>query len=342
MPAASSQKAKKGLPKGKVKEALDSNLGRQARQLREKQLEDEEMLFEEQSDEAEECTDTRDSDLDEEGDLSSANFSTPKGQPANTLHNKTKSNAGVTSTPTNVTRQNTRKQSIKDTFPSLTPGPAKAARRSQQPMISDSFQAMQHEGNLLGLLKAQAEEIRELKELLYAQGEELIELKNMIKSMAKDVSSTKDTSKKAESMASHLASLHSSNRQAPSEVSSSIIPPPFTSKSVAKGPQIALDLSQCEPESIQKPFAKIRQLFHTSITSSQGTEGIKIKGMNKDAKREHRYFVFFNTPEDEAKAQVHNKWVSAHFPQARMQSPISFPVKVNRARANAILDVNTG
>ena len=49
-----------------------------------------------------------------------------------------------------------------------------------------------------------------------------------------------------------------------------------------------------------------------------------------------------NTPEDEAKAQVHNKWVSTHFPQARMQSSISFPVKVNRVRANAILDANNG
>ena len=80
-------------------------------------------------------------------------------------------------------------------------------------------------------------------------------------------------------------------------------------KSVAMRPQIVLDLSQCEPESIQKPFAKIWQLFHASITSSQGTEGIKIKGMNKDAKREHRSFVFFNTPEDEAKARIHNKWI---------------------------------
>lgn len=84
MPAASSQKAKKGLPKGKVKESLESDLGRQARELREKQLEDGEKLFEEQSEEAEEWTDIRDSDLDgEEQDLSSANFSTPKGQSAN-------------------------------------------------------------------------------------------------------------------------------------------------------------------------------------------------------------------------------------------------------------------
>ena len=164
----------------------------------------------------------------------------------------------------------------------------------------------------------------------------------MIKGIAKDVSCTKDTSKKAESMASHLASLHSSNRQAKLETISNTIPPPSPPKSVAKSSQIILDLSQCKPKSIQKPFAEIRQLFHTSITDSPGTEGIKIKKMNKDAKREHRYFVFFNTPKDETKARVHNKWVSTYFPEAKIQSPISFPIKVNCAWATAILDANTG
>ncbi len=64
--------------------------------------------------------------------------------------------------------------------------------------------------------------------------------------------------------------------------------------------------------------------------------------MNKDAKREHRYLVFFHTPEDEAKARIHSKWITSHFPQAKIQAPISFPIKVNRARANAVLDANTG
>lgn len=100
-------------------------------------------------------------------------------------------------------------------------------------------------------------------------------------------------------MASHLALLHLSHHQASPVTVSNTTPMSFPPKSVAKGPQIVLDLSQCRPESIQKPFAKIRQLFHTSITGNPGIEGINIKGMNKDAKREYRYFVFFNTPEDE-------------------------------------------
>lgn len=56
-------------------------------------------------------------------------------------------------------------------------------------------------------------------------------------------------------MASHLASLKSLNCQAPSEANSNTIPPLSTLKSVVVGFQIALDLSSCEPEFIQKPFA---------------------------------------------------------------------------------------
>lgn len=61
------------------KESLDSNPSRQTRELREKQLEDEEKLFEEQSMKADESMDIRGSDLEEDEGLSSDNFSTPKG-----------------------------------------------------------------------------------------------------------------------------------------------------------------------------------------------------------------------------------------------------------------------
>lgn len=94
----------------------------------------------------------------------------------------------------------------------------------QQPIISNSFYARQHEGKLLGLLKAQGEEIKELEELLSSQVKELADLKSTIKGMAKNILSTKDSSKKAESMLSHLALLHSSNRQTAPETNPNIAP----------------------------------------------------------------------------------------------------------------------
>ncbi len=163
----------------------------------------------------------------------------------------------------------------------------------QQPTISDSFYTRQHEGKLLGLLEAQGEEIKELKELLNFQAKKIADLKSMIKSMAKDVLSTKDTSKKTESIASHLALLHSSTRQSASESNPNIERISSIPKSVASGPQIAPDLSQCEPKSIQKLFAEIGHIFYWFISGSQGTEGIELKSMNKDAKKSIATLYFF-------------------------------------------------
>ena len=64
--------------------------------------------------------------------------------------------------------------------------------------------------------------------------------------------------------------------------------------------------------------------------------------MNKDARRDHHYHVIFQTKEEETLARVHDQWIKLHFPQVRMQLPISYPVKVNRARATAFLDPISG
>ncbi len=85
-----------------MKESLDSNASKQTLELREKQLEDEKRLFEEQSVKAGESTDIRSSDLEEEEGLSFDNFSTPKGHFAN-IRSKAKSNVEVTNSPTNPT-----------------------------------------------------------------------------------------------------------------------------------------------------------------------------------------------------------------------------------------------
>ncbi len=102
MPATSSQRAKKDSPKSKMKESLDSNASKQTQELREKQLEDEEKLFEEQILEAGESTDICGSDLEEDKGLASDNFSTPKGRFANTCR-RAKSDVKVTNSPTNPT-----------------------------------------------------------------------------------------------------------------------------------------------------------------------------------------------------------------------------------------------
>lgn len=64
--------------------------------------------------------------------------------------------------------------------------------------------------------------------------------------------------------------------------------------------------------------------------------------MNKNAKRENQYFIFFHILENETKTQASNKWVTIYFPQARMKSLVSILVKINLAQSDAISDANTG
>lgn len=174
-----------------MKEGFNLNVSRHARESTEKQLEDEERLFEEQSLEAQESSGFRSSDLEEEN-LSSDTFNTPKV----ITYSKAKNGVEVTNSPTNLERQNTKKRSVEDTFPSPTPGPTKTARRLQQPSMGDSFYTKPYKAKLVGLLEAQGEEIKELKKLVYSQVKELMELKSIIKGMAKDFLSTKVISKK--------------------------------------------------------------------------------------------------------------------------------------------------
>lgn len=111
MPGTSSQRAKKGLAKSKMGESLDSNTSKQTRELKEKQLEDEERLFEKQSMEAGESTDIHGSNLEKDKGLSFDNFSTPKGRFVNT-RSKAKTGVEVANSPTNLTRRNTKKRSV--------------------------------------------------------------------------------------------------------------------------------------------------------------------------------------------------------------------------------------
>lgn len=85
-----------------MKKPLKFYLDKQTHNSREKQLENEELLFENQCKEVKEGVNGQESKFDRERELFIVDFSTPKGQPANSLCNKTKSNAGVANTPINT------------------------------------------------------------------------------------------------------------------------------------------------------------------------------------------------------------------------------------------------
>lgn len=69
---------------------------------------------------------------------------------------------------------------------------------------------------------------------------------------------------------------------------------------------------------------------------------VVLKGMNKDAKKDHRYVFFFHTDGDKKVACIHTgQWLSITFPQAFIYSSTIYRVKVNNMRADAIIDPTT-
>lgn len=64
--------------------------------------------------------------------------------------------------------------------------------------------------------------------------------------------------------------------------------------------------------------------------------------MNKDKKKEHRFFLFFYSNKDEKKARIYvGNWLSTAFLQGSIQSSITHKVKMNNVRADAIIDITT-
>lgn len=64
--------------------------------------------------------------------------------------------------------------------------------------------------------------------------------------------------------------------------------------------------------------------------------------MNKGGKKEQRFFLFFHTEENKKKARIHaGNWLSTTFPQGNIQLSVTFKVKVNNVRADAVIDLVT-
>lgn len=178
------------------------------------------------------------------------------------------------------------------------------------------------------------------------QNQEIAELKELVKkSMAvEEVMPGGVQPKGKETMASRLASsllnpAPSANKSSSVTNSKPRVAPPVNTKS---GPHITLDISGCDISIKERGFAEIRKHFQSCLQSHEETKTVIMKGMNKDAKKDHRYFLFFHTEEDEKAVRIHTgKWLLSAFPRAFIQTAITYRVKVNNVRADAIVDLMT-
>ncbi|MCJ1347900.1 hypothetical protein MMC31_006130 [Peltigera leucophlebia] len=96
------------------------------------------------------------------------------------------------------------------------------------------------------------------------------------------------------------------------------------------GPSIVIDLSACDVQVKERTFLELRSHIEKSFLRFNETQYVVLKGMNKDGKKEHRFFLFFHTEDDEKKARIHGgNWLSTAFPRGNIQSSATYKVKVN-------------
>ena len=317
---------KKASSKGKTKSLSEPNLEKHLNAIAERHLQGEEALFQSSATDTGNITDVQESINDADEDSSVLELATPK---ASAKRASSKAKAIPAHQPVQAaSKAPSRKRTVDQTLFSPTPISNKA-RRPQPSEYESTSQHSQQLSALMTLIGTQNQEISGLKDMVEAQSKEISDIKKLLKKLSANTSAGPAISATTESMASHLGSLHASKATSPSP--DNIGHAQNTPKPMRNGPHIALDLSQCKSENLQLSFSQIRAFFQTSIESNPGTKNIKIVGMNKDARREHHYYVIFQTKEEETLARVHDQWVRLHFPQARMQLPTSYPIKVNRA-----------
>ena len=162
--------------------------------------------------------------------------------------------------------------------------------------------------------------------------------------------------KKMETMASRLTALAAThpgsgsttrNDLSSSQASQSICPrnegidgpgKAGPQKRSAGGPHLIVDFDKCESAQKELSCLEIRNSLQASLKAQAFTADVTLKGLNKDARKDHQYLVFFESSEDARKARIHDSWVTIQYPHARLFTGTTYPVKVHRVRISAVVN----
>lgn len=191
--------------------------------------------------------------------------------------------------------------------------------------------------------------MREILDMLYTlsatvekQNQEIAELKKFIKkSIVVEETTLVIQPKEKETMAFQLVALllklaPMTNKSLLSTSSKPCVAALVNNRS---RPHVIVDISGCNISIKKRGFAKIRKHIQSSLQSHKQTKAVVIKGMNKNAKKNHCYFLFLSTKRDKKAVQYHiEKWLLSAFPQAFIQMATTYWVKVNNVRKDAIVD----
>ncbi len=92
----------------------------------------------------------------------------------------------------------------------------------------------------------------------------------------------------------------------------------------------------------ERMSAEIRNHVQSSIKTENKTQWIVVQEINKEAKSDHRYFLFLSSQEDKIKMRVNtNSWLSISFPNAFLKWSLTYKVKINNMLADSVINDQT-
>ena len=236
---------KKAPSKDKSKVSSEPSLEKHLSAAAVRQLQEEEALFQGHASDTEDGADALDSVDDVNEESSASEFTTPKA-PARHASSKTKAfpaHQPAQATPKVLSRKRTVDQSVL----SPTPIPSKT-RRSHPPEQPTTSQHPQELSALISLVNNQSQEILSLKEMVMTQSKEISDIKKLVKKLSINSNKISDPLSITESMASHLRAVHAAKTTSfrLDDISQTQNAP----KIMQNSPYIALNLSQCNLESV--------------------------------------------------------------------------------------------
>lgn len=104
-------------------------------------------------------------------------------------------------------------------------------------------------------------------------------------------------------------------------------------------PHLIVDMSNCAIAQKELSCSEVRAMLQSALKNQSLTIRVILRGLNKDAKNDHRYFVFFDSSKDARKARIHDFWLTIPYHHARLHTgTIIYPVKIHCVCISAVVD----
>ena len=83
---------------------------------------------------------------------------------------------------------------------------------------------------------------------------------------------------------------------------------------------------------------EIRNFLQVSLKAQAFTTDVTLKGLNRDARKDHQYLVFFESSKDVCKACIYDSWITIQYSHARLFTGTTYPVKVHCVWISGVVD----